>query len=364
MSMPERWEQGSEYHLFPYQSSDDFPAPWGNNGLFSGSGQDAFRSLLIHGQKERGWRRFWIPTYFCQQVVESFLSTGIEVLPYHAGPEDGLVQVGWKSLNRGDVLFVVNHFGLHAKLPQYPINRDCIEVIEDHTHDPWSKWAWTSDADWCVVSLRKTLPLPDGGVLWSPIGHRLPSKPPVDELRRIASLEKFAAMTLKTLYLQGYSIAKEVFRNLAISGEKGVSYDPSIREVSGMTVWSHALLQNFPIENWRKQRRDNHRLLSDILSDLKWLKVLKPQSTSDTCPFSCIVFFDSPERRDYVRKELIDSRVYPAVLWPLDNPAVQGIPREHVEFSQRMLSFHCDMRYTKKDIQHVASLIKRFGYYS
>lgn len=361
MSISERWEQGSEFHLPAYRSSAETPAPWGKTPVFFGSGQDASRSLLIHGQKERGWRRFWIPSYFCQQVVQSFISTGIEVITYPAGPEDLFLCINRDNLNQGDVVLIVNFFGLHCDQPQYSINREYVEIIEDHTHDPWSKWAYTSDADWCVVSLRKTLPIPDGGVLWSPSGHQLPATPLVDETRRTASLEKFAAMGLKTLYLEGYSIEKEVFRNLSIKGESRIAYDPSIKEISGITIWSYNLLKSFPIEEWRKKRKDNHQLLLNSLVRIKWLTVLQPNINSDVCPFSCIILFDLSERRDYVRNKLINSRVYPAILWPMDNPAVQGIPQEHIEFSRRMLSVHCDMRYSSEDMERVASLIIRFG---
>jgi len=62
-----------------------------------------------------------------------------------------------------------------------------------------------------------------------------------------------------------------------------------------------------------------------------------------------------------VRQKLIESRVYPAVLWPLDASVVTGIGEEFREFSACMLSIHCDMRYAEDDMLHVATLIKQFG---
>jgi hypothetical protein len=40
-------------------------------------------------------------------------------------------------------------------------------LVEDHSHDPFSPWAVGSSADYAFCSLRKTLPVPDGGLLWS-----------------------------------------------------------------------------------------------------------------------------------------------------------------------------------------------------
>ena len=107
-------------------------------------------------------------------------------------------KIDWRL---GDAIFWVNFFGLGIK-PPFGFVPDWVEIIEDHTHDPWSVWAYESTANWCVASLRKTLPLGNGGVLWSPAGHPLPSASPVTPERHTAALEKFlAAMLLKKRYL-------------------------------------------------------------------------------------------------------------------------------------------------------------------
>ena len=40
-----------------------------------------------------------------------------------------------------------------------------IVLIEDHIHDPLSDWSQSSNADYAVASLRKTLPVPIGAML-------------------------------------------------------------------------------------------------------------------------------------------------------------------------------------------------------
>ena len=164
-------------------------------------------------------------------------------------------------------------------------------------------------------------------------------------------------MQLKKLYLEGYPVEHETFEKLFASGEDDIASGT----ISGMSEWSKALLDSFPLLQWREQRRENHLTLSEALSSISWVRVLQRQSFTDACPFSGILLFDSHERREWIRERLIKARVYPAVLWTLDKPCLLGIPDEALVFSRRMLSIHCDMRYTGNDMRHIAKLIESIG---
>ena len=351
------WESGSDFHwMYPWTMSNS-PMPWEENYLLMGTGREVFRALISFGQANRNWRRLWIPIYFCQVVVASLISTGIEVLTYPDSPRNSGGQLDNLEFRPGDVLLLVNYFGLRDKFTLPAIDRNAIDIIEDHTHDPWSHWAWNSDADWCVASLRKTLPIPDGGVLWSPAGHQLPPAASVTPEHRLAALDKFAAMVLKSLYLGNTPVKKEDFRSLAIAGEE--SYDQG--EASGIYEWVAGLLSTFPVEAWREQRRLNYQTMSACLADLPWVEVLQPVNSLFATPFSAVLVCDSPARQSRLRERLISANIYPAILWPLNEAVIAGIPPEHLDLSRQMLSIHCDMRYTQSDMEYVASLISKFG---
>lgn len=352
-----RWENGSFFHWFLHNNTACASYPWGGGGALLGSGRDALRVLLEHGRTARGWRRLWMPSYFCQQVVASAASTGIEVLLYPDCPLDAGPVLRGVDARRGDALLRMNYFGLRALPCPGGIDRGLVEVIDDHTHDPWSNWSRESDADWCVVSLRKVLPVPDGGVLWSPAGHTLPSPPPVYSEHRAASLEKLAAMMLKEAFLRGRLENNSVFRELDLAGEDRLASGP----VSGMPEWTRQLLRDFPVDEWRERRRANHHSLRRALAGVRWLTLLAPADYASMCPFAGVMVFDTPERRNHVRRELIARRVYPAVLWPLEWIAAPGIPEEHIELSRRILAVHCDMRYSASDMRIVARVLRDAG---
>jgi hypothetical protein len=351
-------ELGAFLHWFSFEPpAVPVDHPWGDDGVLFGSGGDALRGLLAHGRSTRGWQRLWAPSYFCQVVMRGLLTAGLEVRLYDYGPEDTCPLGARISAGPGDVVLRMNFFGLHDRLSTEGIDRSCVEILDDHTHDPWSDWAYHSDADWCVVSPRKTLPLPGGGVLWSPRRHSLPAPSPVTDVRRTACFEKLTAMVLKGLYLQGHPVDREVHWQLSAAAEDHIVSG----EVSGIPEWIPDLLRCFPVEDWRERRRNNCRIVSGVLKGLPWLKVLEADGTGRTCQFSGVVLFDSEQRRDFVRQALIERRIFLPVLWDLEDAPLPGIPENHRRFSKTLLCIPCDPRYDPATIEAVSGLIRDIG---
>lgn len=347
----ERWEHGSDFHLLDYGSAVRTESPWKSAYTLSGSGRDSLRKLLRHGRRSCGWGKLWLPSYFCSDVTRAAKAEIPSVAIYDDWPEQsGPTEI--KDATAGDIVLRVNYFGLRGPTTARGLQKQGLTVIEDHTHDPWSTWARASDADWCFASLRKTLPLPDGGILWSPVGHRLPDEDPVESTHETAATRKLAAMALKTLYLQGHAVPKQSFRALALLGERDIASE----RTSGIFSWSREQLGQFPIDDWRISKRDNYRIMCDALSELPGGRLLKPR-TSDACPLAAVIVFHSPELRQHVRESLIAKRVYPAILWPLAMRDSAEISEDHLRFSRSMLSVHCDMRYDHDDTIRVAELI-------
>ncbi|HET9982412.1 MAG TPA: hypothetical protein VFQ38_02440 [Longimicrobiales bacterium] len=352
-----RWELGSEFHYMPGDAGPaaGAGAPWDEAATCYGSGRDALRALVRHGRSRRGWKRIWLPTYYCPEVAASLADTGVAVRFYADGPLQPAAEP--PAAEPGDVVLECNTFGLRSRPAAGPA-ADGVDIVEDHTHDPWSDWAQLSRADWCFASLRKALPVPDGAVLWSPRRHRLPPAPAVTPQHEQAAMRKLAAMVLKALYLDGFEVDKSVFRALSVVGEAHIAAADGAE--SGMTRWSAAMLGRFPLQAWRERRRENHRALRDAVADLPWLRVLGPGDDHGSCPFSVVLVLRSEEHRDVVRRGLLGSAVYPAILWPLDGSAAE-IPRADRALSRRLLSVSCDMRYDARDMERVAWLLRGIG---
>lgn len=347
---PDRWELGSDFHwpMLEPLGAERTP-PWHHRSRRFGCGRDALRAVIEHGKATRGWHRLLVPSYMCQEVLVAAAASGLNMEAYPDRPTSVPAVLAVPTLSPEDVVLEVNFLGLRGR----PFVRvpEGIDVIEDHTHDPWSEWARHSTAAFAFASLRKTLPLPSGGVVWSPAGLELPAPRAATPERRAASADKLKAMLLKSLYLAGYDIAKADFRELAVSSEATMAAGP----VSGIPP-GDSQLGVFPVEAWRLIRHRNHSHLSERLQNTPGLRVLQTDA-SGSVPFSFVVVFDEPSSRDAIRDYMIQRDIYPAVLWPLHDPVVAGIGEDDIAFSRQMLSIPCDWRYTVEDMDAVAATL-------
>ena len=342
---PQRWEHGSEFHWPSFAPEPAASEPWRQGSLWN-TGRDALRALVV----ERGWRRLWIPSYFCQDVVRSILSTGVETPVYADAPDaeppfDRLPHAG-----AGEAVLVVNYFGLRPP-PAGEYDAEA-EIVEDHTHDPSSPWARESTADWCLASLRKSLPAPAGGALWSPRGRPGPEPGATEPQAERDASRKLAAMLLKRLYMEGHPAPKEAYRSLATTAERSLSKGP----VSAAPPWLPALIDTFPVRRWRGRRQPNLETLTRALADTPGVETLAAAAGAGA-PFCAFLLFADRQRAEAVRQGLIARRIYPARLWDLDAPLVDGVPAAHAELAARSLALHCDHRYREADMLRVARAV-------
>jgi hypothetical protein len=200
--------------------------------------------------------------------------------------------------------------------------------------------------------LRKTLPIPDGGAVWSPAEHDVPVAGPATDERKAASHMKLSAMALKTAYLSGGGVDKERYRTLQVDGERRIAAGP----ISGATELVTELLPSLPWEPWRLARRLNWEFLVSALGAQEGLRILEPHDR-DACPFSLVLDLGAKGIRDRVRSLLIEESIYTAVLWPLDEGPQNDLTRTAAELSNRLLSVPCDFRYTQPDLLKVAKSI-------
>ena len=353
--LEERWEHGSNLHWvdLPACSEVAHAHPWQQApSRYYASGRDAIRALLAYGVAKCAWRTIWIPSYMCQEVAHAFCAAPLTVAVYDDDPRSAFPTAP-PELKAGDVLFVVNTFAIRSR-PR-DVSSGAV-VIEDHTHDPWSRWASSSRADFCIASLRKTLPLPDGAVVWSPRGRDMPPEATTSLQDELSSAQRLAAAALKRVYLEGGSIRKDLFRTLFERGEQSVDRRCS---VAGMTDWARAMMAEIPVESWRKERLNGWRLLYSRLRELTDLEVLAPDESSEDVPFTVVCLAPDHASRENIVRELVRRNVYSTVLWPINEAtALAGTPASTIELSKRLFTLHCDARYSAADLDRVASYVE------
>lgn len=341
-------EFGSDFHyIIGFQGTGNTLGEFYPHANYYADGRQA----LIHLYQSQGWQRLWVPEYFCYEVIESLKQAGLNLMFYTDWPTcnndsktiDAIQQKG--HLLPTDAILRVNYFG--TRLNRTSEHLPVAAVVEDHTHDLIGDWPIHSTADWCIASLRKSLPVPEGGILWSPMGLRLPEQPAASEENERIAFIRWEAMRLKSRYLAGEPIEKATFRAGYVNTEEYFDTAP----ICALDRTSQEYLRTFDTKAWYNRKRENWELLSDIRKDD--MQVVRPESKG-CYPFSLVLQFDNPDERDRGRKELIAHQIYPAILWNIPTPA----SGEVFSFSHCMLSIHCDARYTREDILEMKSIIE------
>ena len=334
-------EFGSDFH---YLASDDFNLENSQSkcdAQFYANGRQALQALILNNT----WKRIWIPAYFCYKVVEAIKQTGILVLFYPDAPTfDDVSIISTIPFNEHDVLLRMNYFGLRTWRDNSTIP---ISVIEDHSHDFSGEWSSGSNADWCFASLRKTIPMPEGGVLWSPKKLNHPPKMVSTVENDLLSYKRLSSMLMKTLYLSGKSVSKQQFRQLYIETE----HTFLSLEKSSISEVCFSIYQHFNIQKWNKVKSRNWNLLSTIKTDT--ISILQPENVEKCNPFSLILKFNSTIDRESCRQTFLENEIYPATLWEI--PQYQD--KEIVHLSQTTLSLPCDARYDLDDMEYLKNKI-------
>lgn len=338
-------EFGSDFHYIESWKNAvetiEFYCP---NAIFYATGRQAIIDLYV----KMGWKRLWVPQYFCYDVVNAMLLSDVNIEYYLDFPtfEEGKILQSL-PFESGDALLRVNYFGLRSKRSNLGLS---VPVIEDHTHDLIGGWARNSDADWCIASLRKSLPLAEGGVLWSPKGKILQQEPKTTLINEEIASKRWNAMRLKSLYLDNKLEDKEDYRNTMISTEKQLD---SMAEVSSVDYETREYLKHFNLSFWYSRKQENRKSIINYFK-AEGFNIIEPEGI-DCNPFSLITLFNNEEERDRCRCKLISKGIYPAILWKLPSNKYYKL----VDFSKRMLSIHCDARYSIDDMRDMFNLITK-----
>lgn len=343
--MPGRWEVGGEFHWMG-RAHGPF-VPWPVAGVWYLLGRHTVAALLQFLPLRS--RRLWVPSYFCFDV-EHYWKQFFDVVNYQDDPRRA--EPNWATLRPDpyDLVVAVNYFGARAEGPwrEWRDRTECV-LVEDHSHDPVSAWALQSTADYAFASLRKTLPVPDGALLWSPRNLPLPVGG-VGESP--ASLTKLAAMLWKREYLFGDAVpeTKAIYRRWQKQGEH--EFDKAgIAFASDLT---QTLVSSGVPKVWRECRRANTQHLLAVLPNGGARPVFSswPEGAA---PLGVVLEFPSQHLRDACRLKLQQENVYCPVHWP----ALPCCHPADAELAARILTLPTDFRYGREDMEKIAAILAK-----
>jgi hypothetical protein len=344
-----RWEMGSEF------SWCGLPEPpflsWPHEVRWHLLARHSVADVVLrhaHSQPT-----LWLPSYFCSEVAEH-CTQYFKLREYLDDPRSS--EPDWDSLQpqAQDFVLAVNYFGVREPMPwrEWRKHAECF-LLEDHSQDPFSPWSLDSNAEYAFASLRKTLPLPDGALLWSPRGLALPDQLQQHEGDWTGSALKMAAMFAKADYLcgKGTTDLKPHFRNLQLRGEQRLRGS----RISSISPYSRAYIANGVPVSWREQRLLNARCLLGLVPTLEFAEFLFRSWPDGAVPFVLPLIFSTTQERDRCQAHLQRNQIYCPVHWVCQTREARSL-----DLSARMLSLPIDQRYGAGDMTRLADCLSSF----
>lgn len=344
-------EIGSEFEWVEYDNriSDLSWLPKGKDRVFTLSGRTAIETVLENIDNHQQGKRVMLPAYCCDSMIEPFVRWGYECDFFSVEQEKGGVKVtiDRDKLNQSGLLLVMGYFGYFTEYPM-----QCIEefqnnggiVIEDITHSLLSEKFVMRKADWYVASLRKWGALADGGFCCC--NTKEINKKPMKNVPAEYLHNKIDAMKKKRSYLFQEPIDKKEFLDMF---EKANQFLEENYTGVLMSEESMSFLKRWNIDKIRKVRRENAHILHDAIRDIAEIRALFDEKRID-CPLFVPIVAKS-EKRDLIRKRLIDHEIYCPIHWPKPKKCHSGL-------YEAELSLVCDQRYTKEDMERIANVLR------
>ncbi len=315
--------------------------------IYLDSGRSAIRVLNKILQKGV----ILLPFYICSSVIKNY-EKDFSIRFYKVKKDFSIDLEDLKSKLDTDVtvVYVMNYFGeiqdnrvlefLREKKKEYGFT-----IVEDTTHSIFTNP--NVIGDYCICSLRKWFPVPDGGALYSTIelNHNLLQ----DTLEKNSAL-KLEAMILKKWYIEKKVQYNAIYRDIFEKEEHQLDMQEKVYQISAI---SQRLLQCFSVNEMIQKRKKNYQELKAFLTTNGFENILK---TEEMIPIAYPIYIKG---RDHFRTYLIEHQVYCAVHWPLE-----GIEHEDYEeaedISRNIISLPIDQRYDKKHMKYLEEVIKQY----
>ena len=321
------------------------------NHSFFRDGRQAIKSILLNTEKLKD-KICYLPSYLCYSISQPFKELKLEVNFYnHRHSLKPLIQENIKN----SLIFIVDYFGTEyiSKERIYDFLNKGNIIILDVTHSllDRDRLKIKSKNLYLIASLRKIFPIPDGGVLYHSDSQFTAKKASPRGYE-----EMLEAMKLKESYLKEKSkiIPKNIKnRFLKIYQKYENDKDSNLIKLQNIPAISLDILKNINILNIIRKRKRNLEFMYKNISNKKHLLFNLNEIKS---PFILLLVFENEEKRNAIKKLLIENNIYPPIHWDLEKIVPKGYLFEH-QLSKRILSIPIDQRYNEKNLSRVINIL-------
>lgn len=321
------------------------------------SGRTALEYIIREILSQHKIESVLLPSYCCHTMIEPFVRNGIPVRFYdiYFDEVSGLCADIPKAKDN-EIFYYIEYFGfLNIQgISSDDIRRQWKIIIDDSTHSWMSirTIGFNMRADYRYVSFRKwagfdaiSIAISENNQFYTDINE--------NTNQRYCDIRN-KAFKLKNAYICGDTTTKEDFLTLFNEAERVlendyVGYRPSIDTIER--------LLNFDATYVRKKRQKNALTLISDLDDISDIQLIYEKIEEGETPLFVPILV--PEKRDGLRKFLIDNQIYCPVHWPLSEYH-KGLSQRGKSIYAMELSLVCDQRYGEDDMKRIAGLIRQY----
>lgn len=320
----------------------------GEHHLFY-AGRYAMRFIFEAVLKEHEIKTIWLPSYYCPFVKDWLQHTFSQIAYYDIDPFNPRANVNFSEYGTKDMVLVNNFWGLKSNtMPkgERPI------IIEDHSHGWLTQGCIESEADFCIASLRKTLPVPLGGIAWKPIKSK--STIAFPSLQKSSTVDMPNAMTASW---EAMSMAMEQKGNCEDEKDKnaflatynqGESLLRDIQEIIPLQNEHEKIIRNSLFRDFNSFKATNSAYIKTKINQHSSFKLL---DANNQVPFGLLLIFKDRESLVDLKQFLVSNAIYPAELWPQNSIAYTF---------QFLLNIHIDFRYEAEDLDYIAKVLNTY----
>ena len=285
----------------------------------------------------------WMPSYLCQTMIEAMDKKKTNLRFYEVDYNLNISSTDWiDQIQTGDLVVLIDYFGfpLSSKVAGL-VREQGGYVLEDACQALFSDFTGRY-SDFVLFSPRKTIGVPDGGILTSccNVGFDDVELEPAPSAWWLKMLEA----TINRREFDQYGGDRRWYRLFReADAATPIGY-------FAMSDLSRKLLFNgFEYTEISRRRIENYSIFAHGLKDI----AMFPALPKGTVPLG---FPIRHPRRDQIRVKLFNKQIYPPVHWPIDGVVPAEFSESH-KLAGQMMTLPCDQRYGGEDIHRMVSSV-------
>lgn len=326
-----------------------------DNESFYLSGRTALDVIIRDAIKSYGITSVLMPSYCCHTMIEPILINGIKLRFYDVYVKDGILKADVPEPIKHEMLYIMKYFG-DTDIKYEGSGKSLsgwATTVEDLTHSCFTV-NYSTRADYWFTSYRKWFAV--AGIAVAGKRYGMLEETTRGQNKNYIEMRN-RAYDMKQHFVDGDPMEKQAFLSIFRKAEEVLGKDYRDYGVDYEDI--HSLFQFLDqIDEVRSHKRENAKILMDGLKGLKGVSVFTDFQDANKCPLFVPVIIED-DRREALRKHLINKDIYCPVHWPISEYHV-GISDKAKEIYRKEMSLVCDQRYGVNEMERIVGEIKEF----